>query len=142
MPALSWQEWLTKTDFEAELTSMELVAACNHSIADWFFGVALGESVCSGSDLLHGANRDVVRCGSLQNFVLMCEREQRRLEAGLVARFYGMQTCAPLTEREQQVIESIYAVTPRCQRCREKVPELCDVVACTVFCNGCADAQP
>lgn len=139
MPALSWQDWLTKTDCEPELTSMELVGACIHSIADWFFGVALGESVCSGSNLLYGANRDVVHCGSLHNFVLMCEREQRNLEAGLVARFYDLQTCAALTEREQQMIESIYAVTPRCHRCRKKVPESCDVVSCTVYCNDCAD---
>lgn len=122
---------------QEELTSTELLGSSLRTVADWFFGVTLAAMVCDGEANRREANQHVVEAGSLCQFVHVCERERRDFEAALVSKFYRIPTNARCTEREIQMVDHIFAVTPRCCRCRVKVPELADVSGDTVYCHAC-----
>lgn len=122
-----------------ELTSAELLGSSLRTVADWFFGVSMAAMVCDGEPNQDEANQHVVMAGSLRQFVLTCERDRRDLEAALVSRFYRISTNACCTEREMQMVDHIFAVTPRCRQCRVKVPELADVAGDTIYCHACGE---
>lgn len=115
-----------------------------HDVCTWLFGVSVALDVCSGviTDA-EDADRDVLRAGSVHEYMKVCEVNGDSFRAALLAACYDLKTTAVLDEETQASLDTFLALVPRCACCRKQVFDFWE--NCSekhVVCASCGDPHP